>query len=333
MRPRSCSIVLAILSLIGGVSCIGQPIPRRVVAGTTLTFPFDTAGIGLVPVAYGADPAVNPGTLLPPDRQRGNVRFVLCAGTNCATERPLILRYMGRITPDRGSRLGRSGDLEARSNGVTSVISPGGLTGQPIVILDVPATTPAQTYQLTYVLRQPGASTDLRLTLQPIEVVAGNGTNMFTDLTTALNLEAVNPGQDLTPSLQGFVPDPQIRLSLVDDRSLSDRPAAGSLVLRHPPTVQIQGAFEDGVLGQGSVVRMNPGPMANTVSILFVDPDRRLAGLRVAFQLSADATAPASQTDFVIDSQTLYGMDGSLLPTTTDPNALGNSFMVRQGIF
>jgi hypothetical protein len=331
MRSWACSIALGILSLTTGVSCLGQPIPRRVVAGTTLTFPFDTGGISDVPVGYGADPAVNQGTLLSPDRQRGNVRFVLCAGTNCATERPLILRYMGRVTPDRGSRLGRTGDLEARSSGATSVISPRGLRGQPIVILDVPATTPVRTYQLTYVLRRPGASTDERVTLQSIDVVAGNGTDMFTDLTKALNLEPLIPGQDLTPSLQGFVPDPQLQLSLIDE-GLSDRPAAGTLVLRHPSTVQIQGAFEDGVLGQGSIVRINPGPTANTVSILFVDPDQRLTGLRVAFELSPSATAPASPTAFVIDSQVLYRQDGSLLPTTTTVNAVGNSFGIR-GIF
>jgi hypothetical protein len=206
---------------------------------------------------------------------------------------------------------------------VTATASVGGLKGQPFIVLDVPVNTPAGTYQLTYVERPPGASTDRRLTLQSIEVVAGNGSAAFTDLTQALN----NPNGAITPSLQGFVPDPQLNLLLVDS-TLADRPAAGALVLRHPPSVQIVGAFEEGVLGQGSLVRMSPGASANTVSLLFVDPDRQTIGLRVAFQLMTTATTPAAPTDFSIESQVLYKLDGSLLPTTTDPNAVGNSFGV-----
>jgi hypothetical protein len=164
---------------------------------------------------------------------------------------------------------------------------------------------------------------DRRLTLQSIEVVAGNG-SAFTDLTLTLN----DPnGASTTPSLQGFVPDPQLIL-LLADQNLADRPAAGALVLRHPPGVQILGAFEEGVLGQGSLVRMSPGPSTNTVSLLFVDPDRQTIGLRVAFQLLTTATTPAVPGDFSIVSESLYRLDGSLLPNTSDPNAAGNRFDV-----
>ena len=324
------AIRLAALTVccIGVAACLGETAPRRVLAGTTFSFPFSTAMLaGALPVAYGAVPASNAGTVLTPDLQRGNARFVLCTNPepNCGTQRSLSFRYISRVSPDRGSRIGRSAVLDTPTGPMDQA-----LTGQDVVVLDVPASTPSGTYQLTYVLRRPGATTDQRLTLQPITVVTSS-TSAFTNITRAINFAGFN----LTSTLQGLVPDPQLSLSLVDLGSatnLTDRPASGTLVLRHPPTVRIEGAFEAGVLGQGSLVRVSPGPVANTVSILFLDPDRKTAKLRVAFTLLPSATAPALTSQFSIDSQRLYGTDGAELPITTNPAAVGNSFRIDPAI-
>ena len=322
--------------LIGGVcalsvACLGQPLPRRVVAGTTMLVPIATEAVGGgLPLAFGADASLNPGTLLASDPQRGNVRFVLCSGTApaaCGTELPLVVRYLTRVLPDRGSRLGRTAKVAVDQNG-TRMTQSESLVGQPLVILDVPLATPAGQYQLTYALLRPGETEEERGTLGPVEVLAGSG-EAFSDLSLALQA----PGVDVTPALQGLVPDPQLELVLIDRATASDRPAAGSLVLRYPESVTIEGAFEAGVLGQGSLVRVNPGPSENTVSILFLDPDRNLSALRVAFRLLPGAE-PVTADGFSIEpgSEALYRSEGIALPITQDPAASGNSFRIEPAI-
>jgi len=321
------SLLLSFGMLALATACLGEPIPKRVVAGTTFTFPLDTFLVsGAAPLAYGADPAANPGTVLLEDRQRGNVRFVLCEGVEpqCGTERPLVTRYITRLSPDRGSRLGRSGALEiAAEDGTTTL--PNRLTGQPIAVLDVPVSMPSGNYQITYIVRVPGETSDRRLTLQPLEVI-GSTKLAFTDITRALNLASADRS---TTSLQGFVPDPQLELLLTDADTAEDLPAAGTIVLKHPEGVEIQGAFEGAVLGQGSMVRVSPGPTPDTVSIMFMDPDRKTDLLRVAFQLAADAKRVAPQ-DFAIVEQSLYDIDGAVLPVTQDPAQSGNSFRLGE---
>jgi hypothetical protein len=319
---------ICLLAALACTACLGQTVPRRVVAGTTLIVPFaSNLPTAELPTTYGADPALNAGTLLVADRQRGNARFGLCPMTgSCSSPRWLVLKYMGRVTPDRGSSLGRSGDLKVLMNGTPTTQATEGLTGQPVAVLDVPTATPPGTYQLTYFFRAPGASSDMSLPLQPLQVVSVTATSSFTDLTKALNLVVNGSMPDVSPSLQGFVPDPQLLLVLVD--RMNDRPAAATLVLRHPPTALMQGAFEDGLLGQGSVVRMSAGPVANTVAITVVDPDSKVIGLRVAFQLAATATAPVTAADFSIESQALYAAGGAPIWLAPDASSMGNSFVI-----
>jgi hypothetical protein len=113
-----------------------------------------------------------------------------------------------------------------------------------------------------------------------------------------------------------------------------DRPASGKLVLRHPDKVKIEAPFESISPGQGSVVRFKQLSPTTTM-ILFIDPDRRTSRLRVPFSLTDPNAAPFPLSQFTIapDSERLYRLDGTLLPPTTDPNAVGNSFMVDQKFF
>jgi hypothetical protein len=305
------------------VGCLGEVLPKRVVAGTTFTFPFNgnlLGPTGLTPVLYGADPdpAMNPRTLLKRDAQRGNARFVLCTNPepNCGTQRNLSFRYVTRVFPDRGTKPGRDGNFSGLSQ----------LRGQDLVVLDVPTNTPAGNYQLTYVYRVPPATMDTRVTLQPITVVAGT-VDAFSDISKALNFSL----NDVSSQLKDLIPEPQVVLSLVD--GTNDRPAAGRVVVTGPSTVTMQDAFEGSVLGIGSLVRTIKEP--GKVTILFVDPDQKLFELRVPFTLN-DPNGPAvALSQFQVEAPTgppqqrLYKLDGSLINFTTDPNApTGNSFKI-----
>jgi hypothetical protein len=323
LSHRRAALLLVSLSIVAG-GCLGEVAPQRVVAGTTFVFPF-SGNISMMVTAPSLYGITDPNQALGPDRQRGNADFVLCANPepNCGTQRMLTTRYITRVTPDRGSKFGRSG-----------------ASGQDLVVVDVPFDTPPGTYQLAYSYRVVGASADTRVTLQPITVVRGFMPNTnppvaftepdFTDITKAFNF----PGQDLSPSLRDTVPDPQVELALATTLREMDVPAAGKLTLTHPDTVTIEGVFEAGVLGQGSLVRMT-SVNSTTTTIQFVDPDRRTSALRVAFSLK-DNEAPVTAGQFKVElaKQFLYTRDGALIPRTQDPNApVGNGFMDPMKIF
>ena len=312
-RTHLLASILALLTL-PSIGCLGEPIPKRVVAGTTFTFPFNVG-------VFGVDPSTNPETLMSSDPQRGNVRFTLCTTASCTTQRSLSTRYITRMFPDPGSRLGLAGATEVRSSG-TLQVSPGGILGEPLVIADVPPGTPAGTYMLSAFVDPPGPAGETMTVLEPIEIVPGT-TSSFTNLSRLVNLFDAD-GSD---SFKGFIPYPQLLLQLADTQNLADRPAAGTIVVRHPSSVRIEGAFETGVLGQGSVVRLTAGP-DSTVSVLFVDPDRRIPSISLAFTLLGSSPTAVSLDGFTVVSQALYTSSGSSLPITATVAEPGNSFKV-----
>jgi len=322
-------LALTALSVAGAVACSGEPIPRRVISGTTFVMPFTTNVVMATTIAYAVDPGANAGTVLTlPDPQRGRSRFSLCRN-DCAEQVDLRTRYIGRLLPDRGSARGLTGVTELTPPGsATPFIFANSLNGEPIVIADVPIETPAGIYSVAYFVDPPGAEPEVRTILQgSIEVVTVPGSvPAFSDIKTVLSFG----NADATASLQGFVPYPQLSLVLLD-LDVADRPAAGSLVLRYPAGVKIEGAFEAGVLGQGSLVRMAPEPGGNSVRLVFIDPDRKTTSLRVAFSLTDPNGAAVSAGGFTIvpDSQQLYRSDGTVLPIVETSSNPGNKFRVE----
>jgi hypothetical protein len=294
------------------VGCLGEPIAKRVLAGTTFTVPF---GAGV----FGAT-TQTAGNLLSPDPQRGNIRFVLCADNGCNTRHDLLVRYLTRIFPDPGSPLGLTGEpFPGFSNFIL---------GEPIVILDVPGDTPGGSYTLASIVRPPGASESLTF-IEPIEIVAKPEgiADAFSDLSRLAG------GADISASMRGFIPNPQLVLVLAD--TANDRPAAGNFTVSYPRKVEIVGAFEGGVLGQNSIVRFKllpdpPGADPNSprkVAVTFLDPDKRLTKVNLAFTLS-DANNPVTTGMFQVDpgSQALYTADGVAIPITDVVANAGNSF-------
>lgn len=302
------------------VGCLGEPIPRRVVSGTTFSFAYPDG-------VFGA--ATSAGPLMSSDAQRGNVRFALCPLMGaCSSPKPLILRYTTRVFPDPGSRLGLSGETEFKPADPNAPVvrTPASLVGEPIVVVDVPSgTTPAK-YMLTSFVDPPGPAAEMMTSLQEIEIVAPpplDTAAQFTNLSRLVNFS----NGDATLSLKGLVPYPQLRLLLADTSNLDDRPAAGTIVVRCPSSVRIQGAFETGVLGQNSIVRFKTAS-DNTVTILFMDPDRRLTSISLAFEL-INATGPAVQlSEFTVASQDLYTTSGAPLTVTDVVSSSGNKFQV-----
>ena len=290
-------------------ACRGETIPKQVMAGSTFVAPLNVGSL----LGYGAQLG-SQGTdgLLTSDSQRGNVRFVLCPNTACSPARPLLTRYLTRVFPDPGSRAGLSGDLSLVGSAQSGII-----TGQPLGIFDVPLNTPAGMYTLRY-LRSGGEQGDVSTDVQQLRVVPGTS-EQFTDLTTELALQL-----DVSDSLRDLVPLPQLVLELIN--KASDRPAAAVLTLRHPARIRVEGAFEHGSLGQGSIVGVSPGPQPNTVSLTLIDPKRKTFALALAFSLNAGAQ-PVTSADFAIESQRLYDANGVALPLANAKNDPGNRFV------
>jgi hypothetical protein len=320
-RNQRCALLLAVLALTS-IGCLGEPIPRKVVAGTSFTLPFNGGVFGVAPAnAAGTPPIVKS------DAQRGNIRFALCpmAGP-CAPEVRLPVRYLSRMFPDRGSRLGLTGSVEVRRLSDGSIGSFGNfLSGETVVVIDVPVGTTATTYMLAAFTDPPGAPPETIAVLEPLEVVAGS-VAMFSNIANLLNFS----GNDGSPSLEGFVPYPQLSLVLSDTSNLDDIPASGSIVLRYPKdSVKIEGVFEGGRLGQGSVMRMFDGPDSDTVTLFLMDPDRQTLSLRVPFSLKNPAGPAVPIEAFsIVPGQSLFKLDGSVLPDTGDPAAAGNRFVL-----
>ncbi len=292
-----------LLCLTSVVGCLGEPIPKRVVAGTTFTVPFP-GGI------FGVVSAQSVGGLLASDPQRGNIRFILCTGSSCTNQRNLAVRYMTRIFPDPGSPLGITGQTVIGSGPPADA----NILGEPIVILDVPGTIPAGTYNLASLFTSPGASTESLNILESIEVVAKptGAADMFSDVS-----QLVGAGSEASATLRGYVPYPQVIFQL--SGSTTERPAAGNFVVSYPKRVDIKAAFECGVLGQNSIVRYKllPDPVPNPdmtkrVAVTFMDPDKRLNKISLAFTLS-DPNSPVQTGSFqvVSGSQALYTLDGA----------------------
>ena len=292
------------------LGCLGEPIPKQVRAGTTFVLPL--AEVAAVPMGFGAAAdAQGSELLMQPDMQRGNVRFGLCLDATCLSELPLTLRFLSRVYPDPGSPAGLRGTL------VEGTRLAGMIRGQPLAVLDVPVSVPGGLYTLAAFATPPG-SAEIPIPIQPIEILPGSEEH-FTSITG----EAV--GVDVSQALRDLVPHPQVTLELIEPTG--ERPAAASVVVRHPRQVSIEGAFEHGAMGQGSIVRVVPGREPDTVELTLIDPDQQARGLTLAFRLT-NPRAPARAEDFVIESQQLYARDGSPLPPATRGGAAGNRFAV-----
>ncbi len=321
-RMLFAAILLFLTPVVG---CLGEPIPKRVVAGTTFTLPFSGGVFGVV-----ANQSA--GGLVSPDPQRGNLRFALClaSGSNsCATQRALLVRYITRIFPDPGSPLGLTGETVLGSSPPT----PSAIIGEPVVLIDVPGATPAGNYMLTVFVDPPGTPPETMSLLEPIEILAkpAGSADAFSDLS-----KLVGTSSEASASLRGFIPNPQLLLTLAD--TANDRPAAGNFTVSYPSKVNVVGAFESGVLGQNSIVRFkllpapvpNPDPTTKKVALTFIDPDQRLTKINLVFTLS-DPNSPVTASNFqiVAGSQALYTATGAAMPITTVVANAGNSFLVN----
>lgn len=305
------SVILSSAVVCAG--CLGEPIPKQVRAGSTFAVPFlVTTAIG-----FGAQPGTQgPDALLGPDPQRGDVRFALCSNTSCTPELPLVTRFLSRVHPDPASPAGLTDRVTVFGTTFEST-----LTGQPVAVLDVPVGTPAGIYTLRY-FRAAAATPAASTPLESIEILAGTE-EQFTDIATEKLM-----GLDVSEALRDLVPYPSIVLNLL--KQDSDRPAAATVVVSHPPQVSIEGGYESGGLGRGSVVRLGPGPTVNSVSVHLVDPDLRTKSLALAFQLT-DPSDPVIPSEFGVVSQVLYDEDGIEMPLAAGAMDPGNRFSV-QGI-
>lgn len=215
--------------------------------------------------------------------------------------------------------------------GTTAFPLPDVLTSQPILIADVPVTTAGGTYSVVYFRDPPGPDPEIGTTLDgSIEIVAvpAGTPPSFTDIKRVLNFG----NSSATPTLQGLIPYPQLEIALADEGNMDDRPAGGSLQITVPPNVEIQSVFESRTLGQTSMVRfvknMDSNGVTTSIAVSYVDIDRKIRRLRIAFSLTGTNPSPVVPSAFPITSQKLYRLNGTLLPDTDVVNAVGNKFVL-----
>jgi hypothetical protein len=205
----------------------------------------------------------------------------------------LTTRVVVRVLPDPASNAGILNNLDGNS-----------LVGEALAAVDIPndpAITPGA-YGL-FVRRHmhvlPGGGSDPNDPNVPKETPA-----LFGDLETPTKfgiftiLDGVGqptPSDGLSPAgsssvfyqLQDLVPYPSVILNFAAPGFMDTRtPAAAEIELTYPKTkVQILSVFEWLNLGRKTLIRWSDDPVAGKVKIHFVDPDRSVYGLQVAFRL------------------------------------------------
>ena len=108
--------------------------------------------------------------------------------------------------------------------------------------------------------------------------------------------------QDTSTGLRGLYPFPKVLLNFV-----SPQPAAAHLVVNYPKTkIEVKSVFEEQRQRRGSIISWRDDPVAGQVTIDFVDPDRSVYSLAIAFDLIIPVgTGRAVTGDFSIASAQL----------------------------
>jgi hypothetical protein len=294
--PRTAlTIAIALL-----VACTARPVPLSAQAGSTIVFPI-ADGSRFIQVGYTSEIGRSFGRF---DDQFGETVFALVAADG--TEHELRTRWVTRTWPDPASPAGIAGRLPQPAPQ---------LRGQVLALIDIPLGVPPGPYRWRVYRRH---RPELQPHVRPGDFLAGEG-ELFRNFANAPDLGefVVLPGTGTpTPNepffgeldgsqlggteahMEQLIPYPKAVFAF--SRREAVQPAAADIRLAYPrDKVEIMTVFEDASLGRGSLVRWVDDAGSGELRILFVDPDRSVARLAVAFRLrDAIATGPLHGGDF-----------------------------------
>lgn len=302
MSRRSKRELVAFVAVAALAGCTARPIPLAVQAGSTFVVPLSKDSEFYL-LGYESEVTRAQGRF---DDQRGEIVFVLVDDES--TERELVTRWVTRAWPDPASPAGIANSLPEPI---------GVMSAQVVALVDVPAEIPSGDYTLQARVRRRtsadgstppedmGGVFDVLLPpteLGTLRVLEGAG-----EPTPSTGLYA-NLVFDALPVMEDLVPYPRLLLGLGG----TPYPAAGRIEISYPSNkIEILSAFEEGHLGRGSIVRWSDDRPNARVTIDFVDTDRSVYGIAVAFRLlDPFGAGRVALGDFVIVERRLYDSDG-----------------------
>jgi len=302
MPMHSSSLGLSWLATAAIVlGCGARPLPLSVQAGSSVGILLAGEVAAGETAGYGGDLLAARGRY---DDQRGQLVFAL-RDPSTGAEHEIATRIVTRVWPDPASEIGITNQVDAAYPGLG--------IAQLLAILDVPASVPPGSYDMSvrrWRRTDTGGSENLpaivygqRLTVLPANIggVAGAQTPA-SGYTGAF-------GIDVSKQLASLVPLPKVVLSLP-----VSPPHAAHLVIAYPRTkIKPRAVFEEQHLGRGSIVAWSDDSANGRVTLDFVDPGASVKQLALAFEPKAPLSAGRiALSEITVESSTLYDREGAV---------------------